>query len=360
MKHEHSALPVIQAFVIKALLMLGGAWTLYGQATPVSVTPNGGTGNPQVFQLLYTDSLGTADFKQLHALFTDSSGVTSCYFVYDFAARLIRLNGAAAWLTTPTTSPQTLSNSQCSVASAAITLSASGKNLTLSLPVTFLAAAAGPKLIWLASSGYQFASSGLMQIGAWTVPGPTISVSPQTAYLNPGMVQQFTANLAGFANNSVTWTVSPTVGTITTSGTFTAPVTIPAAQVVTVTAKSLADPTLSSSAYLTLMPAITVTVSPATASMIPSSAPQQFRRSSRARRTPECCGRFSADRFHLGRRLVYRSIRGGLSTDRHDKGHQHRRSHEIVVRGSDAQSASHTGHLPDVGNVRHVLAGTAH
>jgi hypothetical protein len=67
--------------------------------------------------------------------------------------------------------------------------------------------------------------------------GLTVSVSPPTVSLSGGQTQQFTASLTG-PSQSVTWSISPSTGsgTITSSGFYSAPQTIAAAQTVTVTA----------------------------------------------------------------------------------------------------------------------------
>ena len=105
--------------------------------------------------------------------------------------------------------------------------------------------------------------------------GLTVSVSPLTASLFPSQTQQFTATITNSSNTSVTWVLSPNVGTISTAGLYTAPSTVSTQQTVVVTATSAADGTQWASAAVTLNPAVTVTVSPTTASLYASQA-QQF------------------------------------------------------------------------------------
>ena len=110
-----------------------------------------------------------------------------------------------------------------------------------------------------------------------------VTVSPTTATVIVGQTQAFTATVTGTNNTGVTWTLSqggaacsPGCGTIapasTTSGiptTYTAPATLPAIPNVTVTAASVADPTKSASATVTVTTQTTgvVAVSPSTASV---------------------------------------------------------------------------------------------
>lgn len=108
-----------------------------------------------------------------------------------------------------------------------------------------------------------------------------VSVSPNSAQLNVGAKQQFTASVTGSSNTAVTWSVtgigcSGTVcGSITTAGLYTAPSTVPTPSIVSVTATSVADPTKSASATITLVVQTQVTVSPAAVSVTENNT-QQF------------------------------------------------------------------------------------
>jgi hypothetical protein len=81
-----------------------------------------------------------------------------------------------------------------------------------------------------------------------------VNVSPNTASLGPSQQQQFTASVTGTSNTAVTWSLNPTMGSIAASGLYTAPATVSAAQNIVVTAISIADPSKSGTATLTLMP----------------------------------------------------------------------------------------------------------
>jgi uncharacterized protein (DUF1800 family) len=99
-----------------------------------------------------------------------------------------------------------------------------------------------------------------------------VLVAPATAMVRAGNQQTFTAMVTGALNLSVTWTVNgvaggnSTIGTIAANGAYTAPLTLPTPNTVTVTATSVEDPTKSSSATVTLenpIPVIT-SVTPTT------------------------------------------------------------------------------------------------
>src|SRR6185312_3699880 len=98
--------------------------------------------------------------------------------------------------------------------------------------------------------------------------------TPGTASLPASQAQQFTASVTGNADISVTWSLSPNVGNVSSTGLYTAPASIASSQNVTVTATSVADTTKSASATVTLTP-VSVTLAPATSSL-GASQTQQF------------------------------------------------------------------------------------
>ena len=113
--------------------------------------------------------------------------------------------------------------------------------------------------------------------GALTTPLPAISISISlpTASVQTGMTQQFSATVSNITNTAITWQVNGVVGgdaahgTISASGLYTAPATVPNRATVTVTAVAQADTSKTSSSAVTITapPTITVTVSPKTPSV---------------------------------------------------------------------------------------------
>src|SRR5437879_4918212 len=108
-------------------------------------------------------------------------------------------------------------------------------------------------------------------------PAPIdVSVTPSAASVHTRCTQTFTATVTNTANRAVIWQVNgvaggnTSVGTISTTGVYTAPATVPSPAIVTVTAVSVADPTRSGSAQVTVTAAptpVTVSVAPAAASV---------------------------------------------------------------------------------------------
>ncbi len=91
-------------------------------------------------------------------------------------------------------------------------------------------------------------------------PAPlTVTIAPSTATVVVGALQQYTATVTGNSNTSVNWSVNgvaggnSTVGTISTTGLFTAPATVPAVATVTIDAISQVDTTTTGSAQATIV-----------------------------------------------------------------------------------------------------------
>ena len=89
-----------------------------------------------------------------------------------------------------------------------------------------------------------------------------VSITPSSSSLYEGQSQSFAASVQNSTNQNVTWSISPSVGAISSTGFYTAPATIAAAQTVTVTATSVVTPSGSESATCTLNPPIMVSLSP--------------------------------------------------------------------------------------------------
>ena len=95
------------------------------------------------------------------------------------------------------------------------------------------------------------------------VPALFVTISPNPVSVVASTQQQFTATVAGTSNTAVTWSVdgtlggNSTVGTISMTGLFQAPATIPTPATVTVTAVSQADGNSAGSATVMIVTAPT-------------------------------------------------------------------------------------------------------
>ncbi len=81
---------------------------------------------------------------------------------------------------------------------------------------------------------------------------PTVVIAPGNVTLTISQNQPFTATVSGTPNTAVRWTLGSAAGTISRSGMYTAPASIPSAQTVEVTATSVADPSSLASASVAL------------------------------------------------------------------------------------------------------------
>lgn len=99
-----------------------------------------------------------------------------------------------------------------------------------------------------------------------------VSISPGSATVAAGGTQQFSATVTGSTNTAVQWQVnsvgggSSATGTISSSGLYTAPASLPAATQYTVTAVASADTSKNANAMVTVNPppSVTISLSPAT------------------------------------------------------------------------------------------------
>jgi len=82
----------------------------------------------------------------------------------------------------------------------------------------------------------------------------SLTVSPPAATLGASQSIQFAALVSGAGNTAVIWSMTPSIGTLSASGMYTAPPNTAATQTVAVTATCEADSTKSATAEITLAP----------------------------------------------------------------------------------------------------------
>ena len=98
--------------------------------------------------------------------------------------------------------------------------------------------------------------SNIFTVSVVSPPAVTVSVSPASASVRVRQTQQFTATVSNTSTTAVTWKVNgitggnTTVGTISASGLYRAPSSVPNPASVTVSATSVADPAKSASAVV--------------------------------------------------------------------------------------------------------------
>jgi hypothetical protein len=112
-------------------------------------------------------------------------------------------------------------------------------------------------------------------------PIVSVTVNPHSAAVETAHTLQLSATVVNTTNTAVTWQVSgvaggnSTVGTIDANGLYTAPGSVPSPATVTVTAISVADPTKSDSASVTISLTPVLSVNPLQATVVVANQ-QQF------------------------------------------------------------------------------------
>jgi hypothetical protein len=160
-----------------------------------------------------------------------------------------------------------------------------------------------------------------------------ISLAPALATILPGGTQQFTATVQGFSNTAISWSVNQvsggnsTVGTISSTGFYTAPAQTGTYQIV---ATSTADTSVTASATVTV--SSTITISPSAAN-VDAGTTEQF--SAAVPGLPNAPVTWSVDQVVGGNASVGTISATGLYTAPAAAG-----AHTVTASSSSASSAS--------------------
>ncbi len=135
------------------------------------MTPASGSGKTQTFTATYSHPDGAKNIISAWFLVEKTlTGTNSCFLQYGPANNSVNLMAdAAQWQTAVTAgSASKLANSQCSVDVAGVRGVIDGNTLTVTWPITFTSAYAGPKQTFLLASGAKSGSPWVPK-GVWTV-----------------------------------------------------------------------------------------------------------------------------------------------------------------------------------------------
>ena len=182
-----------------------GTWMVPSDPTADWVTPASGGGMAQTFTFTYSNAAGASQVTWVEAVVGPAlSGQNSCYVGYlPQTHQLVLASNGGTWLPAAILPGSgTLSNSQCDVNVGGSSVTVSGTTVTMSLALTFKAAFAGPKGVWMhavAGEGDSYWQSR----GAWTVGDFAMSVAPASpATVPPGGSKTYTVAVtpgAGFS-----------------------------------------------------------------------------------------------------------------------------------------------------------------
>jgi hypothetical protein len=127
-----------------------------------------------MFDLQYSDTLGTGDLNTLWVWFTaafGSSSANSCLLNYNVStATLSLLNDSSTWMPSYFGSGVILQNSQCAIDLGNSSATQNGNSFTLHLAMTFKPGYAGAKNIYMYGDGVSSVSSGWQLRGTYTIP----------------------------------------------------------------------------------------------------------------------------------------------------------------------------------------------
>jgi len=170
----------------------GGRLNAYGSLRGcalqnVSVSPAAGNSSSQTFTYTFHDLLGYADLDVVDILIRDFLDATNaCYLAYSRTNNLVYLvadDGSTLGTGYAPGTPQTLSNSQCSIDVGASNMSGSGNVLTLAVATTFASGFAGRKIVYAAGRDVSSNNSGWQAVGTWAVPTvPTLTPATITSW----------------------------------------------------------------------------------------------------------------------------------------------------------------------------------
>jgi hypothetical protein len=99
--------------------------------------------------------------------------------------------------------------------------------------------------------------SATVQLVPPQAPAPIkVSISVPSSSVTAGGKLQFTASVTGTTNTGVNWSLSPSTGTISTTGLYTAPASVASPVTINVTARSVANSTASATVQISVLPKV--------------------------------------------------------------------------------------------------------
>ncbi len=116
--------------------------------------------------------------------------------------------------------------------------------------------------------------NGTVQVPVTVVP--PLKIAPRQKALYAGQSQQFYPTLADASVPSVSWSLNPSLGSVSGTGLYTAPSSITSSQTVVLTATSTSNNTISAQSTITLLPQLAVSLSPSSVTLFPSQTVQFY------------------------------------------------------------------------------------
>jgi hypothetical protein len=180
-----------------------------GNTYPSTLSPRSGSGTSVTMTLVFTDNRGATDLNIVNALINNFlDGHNSCYIAFSQPANTLYLvaNDSGTLLPLVLGTANSVANGQCTILGTGSSAVLSGNNLTLTLNMTFTAAFAGNKVVYLAARDLQSGNSGWQALGVWQVPGfttfPAVGtpIPAQQSGLGPANMTFSFTDTKGFAD----------------------------------------------------------------------------------------------------------------------------------------------------------------
>lgn len=165
-------------------------WSLTPAAGPtvVSVSPSSGTNTSQVFTVTFDDANGYEDIGEIKFLVNTKIGPDGgCFVSFTPGANTLSLyrDTDQTWLPVSAGSDAVVSNGQCSVSRSGFSMTGSGRQLTIMVPISFKSSFVGKKSLYAHATDRTGLNSGWSTAGTWDIaaPGPPsiVSFSPSRA-----------------------------------------------------------------------------------------------------------------------------------------------------------------------------------
>lgn len=241
----------------------------YPTAAPTvgTVSPSNGSGSSATFSTQFIDANGATALTDMFLMVSPVNTPTvnnSCWTYYNSGFALMS-DTTVTWMG-PDGSGN-VENSQCKLFGSGSSVTRSGNIATLTTNLSFKNAYAGTRYLW-AWAQDSGGNTGWVQKGTWTVPpssGVGVTITQGNGFTPPyflavSQTSTFSASVTGTSNTAVNWSYTLNGGPLQINGTpngnsytiSTFSFMVP--QVITLTATSVADPNVSASVDLTLVP----------------------------------------------------------------------------------------------------------
>ena len=147
-------------------------------------------------------------------------------------------------------------------ASAGAVADSAGSYQTLGLPAGTYTGTASATGFQVSAASSVTVANDADTLAAFTLKQVSVTVDPASVTLAGSQSRQFAATVLGATSSAVTWSRTPAIGTLSSTGLYTSPSSYTQGQTVTITATSVEHPNRSGSAVVTLKNVFNLSLSP--------------------------------------------------------------------------------------------------